>query len=332
MNLYFHNCSEETQNECESWISSWNSGTENFEVKTSGSTGIPKAIHLERFQLQASAERSNACFGLNSQSKILLPLSPKTIGAKMLLIRALLTDSEVHVVQPSAHVLESIPADLAFDFASLVPMQLKHLQENSAFSRFAKILLGGAPVPEHVETAIAALHPDIYYGFGMTETVSHIALRKLGDPWYHALKGVSFSQTDGKLIITDEQLKLERLQTNDLVLLNGQFDFQWLGRSDFAINSGGIKIHPELIERETGHLFSRPFLISSVPDVTLGEKVILVTEENLSPADWDSFVENIAQQFGKYARPKMQVQLEIPLNAAGKPDRLAVKQLIETLK
>ena len=98
--IIYTNCSAETQQEIQSVIDLWNEKAPFYEVKTSGSTGTPKSISLKREQLEASAKRSNAFFKLDETASVLMPLSPHTIGGKMMLIRALVGNYRIEAVEP----------------------------------------------------------------------------------------------------------------------------------------------------------------------------------------------------------------------------------------
>jgi o-succinylbenzoate---CoA ligase len=316
----YTDCSAETYQEIRKIIDLWHAKSPDYYVKTSGSTGTPKSILLKREQLEASAKRSNAFFGLNESSSVLMPLSPHTIGGKMMLIRALVGNYSIHVVEPRANPLEEIPAKFQYSFISLVPYQVKCILEENPekLNLFENILLGGMGLSAELEQTLSELKPAVYIGFGMTETVSHIALRKMNDPVYRALEGLHFDVSDNCLVITDSKLGIERMQTNDEVDLIDSTQFKWLGRADFAINSGGIKIHPEALENVIDELIEGPFIIGGIPHETLGEACILILEEALSDEVFSQVQETIREKFGKYAAPKQQVLSSILKTENGK--------------
>lgn len=319
----YTNCSAETYQEIRSIIALWNEKSVEYKVKTSGSTGTPKSILLKREQLEASAKRSNAFFGLNENSRVLMPLSPHTIGGKMMLIRALTGNYAVQVVEPRANPLEEIDPKSRFSFISLVPYQVKSILEETParLNRFDTILLGGMGLSSELEQTLSELKPTVYMGFGMTETVSHIALRKMNDPIYQALDGVQLAVSNSSLIINDSKLGIAHMQTNDEVELIDPTHFKWLGRADFAINSGGIKIHPETIEQIIGEYIHVPFIIGGIPHETLGEACVLILEEALPEEKFRQIQEIIREKFGKYAAPKQQVISHILKTENGKVRR-----------
>ncbi len=303
------NCSAETYQEIKKVIDFWHAESPDYYVKTSGSTGTPKSILLKREQLEASAKRSNTFFGLNENSAVLMPLSPHTIGGKMMLIRALAGNYSIHVVEPRANPLEEIDPEFHYSFISLVPYQVKCILEENPekLNLFENILLGGMGLSTELEQTLSELKPKVYIGFGMTETVSHIALRKMNDPVYRALEGVHLEVSENCLLITDSKLSIERMQTNDEVELIDSTHFKWLGRADFTINSGGIKIHPEALENAIDELIEGSFIIGSIPHETLGEACVLILEEALPDKVFSEIQELIREKFGKYAAPKRQV-------------------------
>jgi O-succinylbenzoic acid--CoA ligase len=328
--LTYTDCSAETYQEIQSIIARWNEQAPQYTVHTSGSTGTPKPIHLRRGQLEASAKRSNAFFGLTNKSRVLMPLSPMTIGGKMMLIRALVGNYAVHVVEPRANPLAEIHSKSRYSFISLVPYQIRSILEENPekLDLFDQVLLGGMGLSSHLEEMISRLKPSIYIGFGMTETVSHIALRKMGSPVYEALDGVELSVSADCLVVTDNKLGIDRLKTNDLVRLIDPTHFEWLGRADFVINSGGIKIHPENIEQAIDEFIETPFIIGGIPHSSFGEECVLVLEKALPESQFSQIQDFIREKFGKYALPKRQVVAPILKTANGKIRR---KDTLKTL-
>lgn len=294
------------QLEAEQFIAEWESGAQTFEVFTSGSTGTPKRIVLSREQLIASARRTLDYFDLTPGSTALLGISPKTIGGKMMLVRALVGDLRLIVCPPSSNPLSALEPDETLDFCPLVPLQAQRILETAPESllRIRNILLGGSPLSERLERKLLYLHKGCYAGYGMTETVSHVAMRRLGDPVYFSLRGVRFSESDSQLVITDDELGISDLLTNDQVRLLGPRRFEWLGRTDFVINSGGVKIHPEQLEHALADLIDVPFFVASEPDDTFGEKCIIIVDETTNIPELATLQEQCKTHVGAYAVPK----------------------------
>lgn len=292
--------------EVEQFIEEWHAGKTIFEVKTSGSTGNPKTIQLTREQLIASAKRTIDFFQLKPGNTALLGISSATIGGKMMIVRALVGDLTLIVTGPSGYPTEALLPGEELDFCPMVPIQLKQLLKYSpeVFGQINTILIGGSPLSSDLEKALQEVHQRCFVGFGMTETVSHIAIRKLGTPHYSALEGVSFSTENDQLVITDSLLGLEQLKTTDIIRLIDSQTFEWLGRADFAINSGGIKIHPEQLEKELSHLISGAFFIASEPDDTFGEICIIILEKRRIHPPLEVIQDFCKERFGPYTFPK----------------------------
>lgn len=313
------------QQEVEKFIATWHEGAETFEVFTSGSTGTPKCIILNRGQLIASAQRTLDYFDLGPGDSALLGISPKTIGGKMMIVRALLGELKLIVCSPSTNPLAALEAGETLDFCPLVPMQAQHIFENDAqaLQRVRNILLGGSPVSEKLEHALLAAHTGCYVGYGMTETVSHVAIRRIGNPVYRSLRGVVFREDEGKLVISDAELGIRQLVTNDLVELIDAREFKWLGRSDFAINSGGVKIHPEQLERLLAGLIPVPFFVAAEPDDTFGQKCIIVIDETNERPQLETLQHYCREHIGAYSVPKKLYVTPLVYAGSHKIDRRA---------
>ena len=316
------------QEEVEHFIAEWNAGTPVIEVKTSGSTGIPKKIMLKREQLIASAKRTIDFFELKPGDTCLLGLSPATIGGKMMIVRALVGNLTLIVTEPSAFPTDALLAGEELDFCPMVPLQLKQLLQYAPndFKRVKTILIGGSPLSADLENALQEVHQRCFMGFGMTETVSHIAMRKLGTPHYSALEGVSFNTENDQLMINDSLLGIDHLKTTDIVRLIDSQTFEWMGRADFAINSGGIKIHPEQLEKELSQLISGPFFIAGEPDDTFGEICIIVLDETAQSPVLEVIQTHCKLHVGPYAFPKKAYKSAILFNPGGKINRLQTLQ------
>lgn len=251
--------------------------TEFIKVNTSGSTGAPKTIQLKKEFAIASAQKTLDFFHLNKDSNALLCLSPDTIAGKMMIVRAIQGNLNLVIGEVSSHPLKN--CDERIDFAAMVPLQLENSIDHDLEKthRIKTIIVGGGPVSPALGKKIKDHQLNVYHTFGMTETISHIALRKIeeGNRTYEALKNVSFTSEDNQLIIHAPDIGIDNLKTNDLVELIDDHHFIWLGRADFVINSGGIKLHPEQIENKLSDLIHEPFFSTGLPDVKLGEKHVI---------------------------------------------------------
>lgn len=325
--LIFHNCSAIHQLEVEAFVEEFQDELETLEVKTSGSTGIPRSISLTKRQLIASAERTNAYFQMDEDSAALLCLSIHTIGGKMVLVRAIVGDYAVHVVEPKRNpVIDLLPFTL-IDLASFAPIQFESAFNESPeeIKLIGASLLGGSAPSEQLEAKILRENLPVFVGFGMTETVSHIALRKVGEELYSCLDGVTIESTPDGIFITDTVLDLE-LAATDLIEAIDSTHFRWLGRADFAINSGGIKIHPEALEKVISTILIGNFVVMGLPHETWGEECVLVVDFHLDNEVFVGVQERIAEKFGRYAVPKRYIRHSIPYLNGLKVNRKLLKQ------
>ncbi|XOV68149.1 MAG: AMP-binding protein [Fluviicola sp.] len=280
MQLHFHTDDQNIRDSVEAFVEQWNNSDDFFQVKTSGSTGKPKTIHILKSHARASANMTGSFLGLYKNLNALLCLSPETIAGKMMIVRALEWKLHLHVVAPSSDPFENIKKRM--HFVAMVPYQVLRTIENSSekFHEHMQLIIGGGPIAPTLEKQIQALPCTAYHTFGMTETISHIALRNISlqSKRFRLLTGVTAKIVHGKMHITAPHLGVKDLVTNDSVEFYGDREFEWRGRLDFVINSGGIKIHPEEVEDKLSQLFDVPFFVVGIPDDQLGEKLVLCLE------------------------------------------------------
>ncbi|MCP5420763.1 MAG: AMP-binding protein [Gammaproteobacteria bacterium] len=275
----------------------WLSGQDSFVVKTSGSTGEPKPITLRREQLCKSARLTGRYLGLQRGDKALVCLSTQHIAGMMMLVRGFELSLSLTIVDVTGNPLAAFPEDAEFQFTALVPLQMQGILAASPpklaiLERMKAILIGGAPVLDDLAEAFKALSAPVYHTYGMTETASHIALRRLnGDrasDYFTPLAGVELGlDEDGCLTIRSAVTGFETLHTRDRVELQPDGSFRWLGRIDNVINSGGVKIQIERVEAilsrsfqivQAGVLAGRRFFVGPMPDPRLGQRVAIIME------------------------------------------------------
>lgn len=331
---------EAALNFCKEWLQ----GKDEFQLKTSGSTGTPKTITAHRKQMEISARATGRFFDIKPRSSLLGCLNTKMIGGKMMLVRAMEWNAHLHLFEPSANPLQSVRKDQTFHFGAMVPMQLSASIEDPAsrekLLQINNLIIGGAPLNPSLQALAADLPINIYQTFGMTETLSHVALAKIekhGDLIYKALPGVTFSQNVvGNLVINSPMSDPQEITTNDLVELYSESSFSWKGRSDFTINSGGIKLQPEQIELQLNKIINEQFpgqryFIFGEADIQLGEKVCLVIEdigENKKRAE--DLLSSAKAILSRYAVPKKLYFLEtFEETASGKVNRLATIEKLQ---
>lgn len=288
------------------FVNEWLNESPEVELRTSGSTGEPKIIRVEKNQMLASAALTADFFEFEKGQSALLCLPVQYIAGKMMVIRAMLSELNLICLPPSANPLASLPAATIIDFAPLLPMQLNGVESLAGIN---KILLGGAPVDPLLEKKLQKFSSAIFHGYGMTETLSHVALRRVNgsnrSERYEGLKGIYF-ETDNRdcLIIHSPFLPLP-VNTNDVVELHSSTSFTWQGRVDFVVNSGGIKLFPEIIERKIADFMSRKFFLYGIPDERLGEQLCLFIEGKAMDEDQlDSLKENLHFHLEKYENPR----------------------------
>jgi O-succinylbenzoic acid--CoA ligase len=273
---------ENRRTEIELFLQEWNSTEETVKVNSSGSTGTPKTINIEKKFMLQSAKKTLEFLGLKKNNIAYLCLSTETIAGKMMLVRCILGELKLVVGPISASSLSSYPSKI--DFTAIVPLQLEHVLTNHAarLQSIQSVIVGGAPVSDRLINDLRENQLTIFQTYGMTETISHVAMRKIGyqsDEFYTALPRTSFSLgKQDNLIIHSSDIGVENLETTDYVELLSPTQFSWKGRTDFIINSGGKKIVPEEVEKIISTHIERAFFISAVEDQSLGQKVILVVE------------------------------------------------------
>lgn len=266
------------------------------EINTSGTTGKPKRIHVEKQAMVNSALTTGDFFALNPGDKALHCLPTKYIAGKMMFVRGFILGLDMDFVAPSSHPMENNTTQ--YDFAAMVPLQAQNsLQE---LKNVKKLIIGGAKISKHLEQELLKLPGEIYETYGMTETITHIAAKKVGEKAFTVLPHVTISYDDKNcLVIHAPRISEDVIVTNDLVELINENQFVFLGRADNVINSGGIKLIPEQIEDKLMEKMESRFFVGGIPDEELGEKLVLViegAEKNIE--------ESLFEGLDKYEKPK----------------------------
>jgi len=265
----------------------WLDDRDYIEVMTSGSTGAPKLIKLCKKAMLASAALTGEFLGLHEGQTALLCLRVEYIAGMMMVVRAMALRMNLVAVPPDGYPLDYIHANTKIDFAAMVPAQvynsLKTEESRQKLESFGTLIIGGAPVSPDIEKLVTRLNGKIFATFGMTETITHIALRRLNgknrSDFYTVLSGITIETDErGCLVTAVPHIEGGKVTTNDLVNIVSSTTFRWLGRADHVINCGGKKLIPEEIERKIAHLISHRFFIAPLPDKKLGEIPVLVME------------------------------------------------------
>lgn len=282
------------------FLESWFSKTKSITVKTSGSTGTPKAILLKKEYILNSALETGKYFNAFNKTKALLCLSPTYIAGKMMLVRALTLGWHLDIVAPKSNPLENLKN--TYDFCAMVPLQL---QNSIPFlSQIKQLIVGGGPVSNVLIQKIQDVTCIIYATYGMTETITHIAVKKLNNYDFHpqyftVLNNVNiYVDTRSCLVIDASNVSDEIVVTNDVVSLISDKKFKWLGRFDNIINSGGVKLYPEKIELKLAKQIPERFFVAGLLDDVLGERLIVVVEGKERAIDLNN------SDLSKFEKPK----------------------------
>lgn len=263
------------------FINKWNDSTTYFTTKTSGSTGQPKEITIQKKHAIASAKATLLYLNLTTNDTALLCLNPETIGGKMMIVRSIVANMPLIIVEPSANPLKELEETV--DFIALAPIQLDRILDETPekLKKIRAIIVGGGIISNETLEKLKNEKITVFQTFGMTETISHIALRKVGfttNEAYTTVENIEVSEADGQLVIHASSIGHSSLKCNDLVKVVNPHQFIWLGRSDFVINSGGVKIQIESLEKELKNVIKQNFFIHPKKDSALGEKVVLIIE------------------------------------------------------
>ncbi|WP_395066520.1 AMP-binding protein [Flavobacterium sp.] len=275
----------------------WFDSKSYIEMQTSGSTGTPKNIRVEKQAMVNSALATGDFFDLKSGDKALQCLPVKYVAGKMMLIRAMILGLDLEFVAPSSHPMMNNEYD--YDFVAMVPLQAQNSLKE--LNKVKKLIVGGAKINKSLENDLLELKTtQVYETYGMTETITHIAAKRVGEKAFTVLPDVTISYDDRNcLVIHAPKINDDVILTNDLVELVNENQFLFLGRIDNVINSGGVKIMPEQVEHKLDGKIDRRFLIAPKEDTDLGEKVVLIIEGEFYDVD-----KTIFDTLDKYERPK----------------------------
>lgn len=278
------------------FILDWFDNKDYIEMQTSGSTGTPKLIRVEKQAMVNSALATGDFFGLEAGNTILNCLPVKYVAGKMMFIRAFILGLEMDFVAPSSHPLELI--EKQYDFTAMVPLQAENSIDK--LHLFKKIIIGGAKVSKELEKKLKPIKASIYETFGMTETISHIAARKLGAHSFTVFPDINISvDANNCMIIKANNISNKAIKTNDVIELISENEFKFIGRFDNVINSGGIKLFPEQIEGKLSKVIKKRFFVIGKPDKELGEHLVLVVEGEKHEIDFSTI-----ESLEKFEKPK----------------------------
>ncbi len=299
------------EQEVGSFLLDWLNEKDHIVVQTSGSTGKPKKIKVYKQHMVNSAKATGKFFKIEENTTALLCLPANYIAGKMMLIRAMVLGWKIDLVPPKTNPLDTVYKQ--YDFCAMVPLQLDN--SLNRLHLIKKMIVGGGPVSEHLKELIQGVKTKIFETYGMTETVSHIAARRVNPKkkdkkdahFFKALPNITLSVDNRNcLVIKAPQLNDQTIVTNDVVELKTYKKFLWKGRFDNVINSGGVKLYPEEIETKLQLLIEYRFFITSLPDQTLGDRVILIIERDYDKIAYLTLQEglNNLKTLNKFENPK----------------------------
>lgn len=278
------------------FLLNWFDESDTLELTTSGTTGLPKKIVLPKQAMVESAKATGHFFQLGAGTSALLCMSVQFIAGKMMLVRALQLGWQLDAIQPQANPLQKV--EKPYDFAAMVPLQVANSLDK--LSNINLLLIGGSPLSAVLRQQLLSLKINAFESYGMTETVTHIAVKSIQEPYFTALPGVEFSTDQSDCLCIDApRIADTTVVTKDVVQLISTTQFAFIGRADSVINSGGVKLFPELIEQKLANSIPRRFYIMGKPDATWGEKVVLVIEGNPYELPISVF-----SALGKFEKPK----------------------------
>lgn len=309
----FSKFERDTLNFCHDWLN----GKTSFEIETSGSTGQPKKIVIRREQMEASARLTAQALNLQAGYNALLALDPDYIAGKMMLVRSLVIGMNTIATEPCADPLKDIGNE-RIDFVALVPYQVKTILQSTAslkkLDSINVVIVGGAALDQQSVDLLQSSKCRVFLTYGMTETISHIALQKINgkqkQETFVALAGILLEKDERDcLVIEAKLLGLQPIRTNDVVTLLSETSFQWLGRWDNVINTGGVKVFPEKIEKEIEKIFYQfdlrnRFFVAGVPDPLLGSKVTLIIEGDCNGEELNKAIHILRSAVSKYEIPR----------------------------
>ena len=316
----------------EDFLAEWHNDSPKVLVHTSGSTGKPKPMWVEKRRMEASARITCQFLGLREGDIALLCLPLDYIAGKMMVVRALTCGLRLKAVEPSGNPLRTVTA-AEVAFAAMVPMQvwntLQVPEERRQLMDIKHLIIGGGAIDDALAAELRTFPNAVWSTYGMTETLSHIALRRLSGPeasdWYTPFEGVRLSLNEEQCLVIDAPAVHDgTLVTNDIAEISDK-GFRILGRKDNVICSGGLKIQTEEVERMLHAHLREPYLITKRRDEKFGEIVVLLTEGDAAEA------EAVCRRvLPPYWQPRAIVRVaQIPMTENGKPARKQAESLAQ---
>ena len=316
----------------EAFLQEWQNHKPTVCVHTSGATGTPKPMQVEKERMMASAKLTCSFLGLKEGDSALLCMPLQYIAGKMVVVRSLIANLKLIPVTPSGHPLKDLKE--APTFAAMIPMQvynsLQVPEEQALLREIKQLIIGGGAIDDQLANELKDFPNAVWSTYGMTETLSHIALRRLNGKeashWYSPLKNVHiYLSKANTLVIHAPEVCHDVLITNDIAEINEEGKFRILGRKDNTINSGGVKIQIEQVEEILRKHIDIPFQITARKDAKFGEIVVILY---INVKDEGSIRQICEDILPTYWIPKVYIALdELPLTGTGKPDRATARRI-----
>lgn len=319
------------------FLQEWYNNSHLLKVHTSGSTGTPKELWVEKERMQNSARLTVSFLGLKSGDSALLCMPLPYIAGKMVVVRSIIAGLNLITVSPCGRPLEHL--DKIPEFAAMIPMQvynsLQHEQDKAKLKLIKHLIIGGGAIDDKMAEELKSFPNAVWSTYGMTETLSHIALRRLsGDEassWYTPFDNVNIRLSEeNTLIIHAPSVNSEELITNDIAEINSKGQFRIIGRKDNIINTGGVKVQIEKVEAalKTYLPEDTDFMITSVKDEKFGERIVLLISTEIQ----ENLLNYAIQKLPAYWRPKQVMKCNrLPITGTGKPDRAGARKVAESL-
>ena len=317
----------ESEKYIQNFIRSWLGDQVSYSFETSGSTGKQKNIKLSKGQLDYSATQTiSYLFNNELPTTLLLCINPLFIGGTQVITRALISKSDLIIFNPSSNPVKNLKKYV--DLVSLVPLQVETILNKSPdkFELLNNVLIGGAELrPSLIQRLLHIKSTNFYQTYGMTETASHVAIKAIEEDYYTLMGDLEINMDERNCLklkgtVTNGQW----IQTNDIIEIEKD-KFKWIGRADWVINSGGLKVSPENLERKINQLWPNDkVVVTSIPDDKLGEKVVLVSSRQLLNEI------KSASSLSAFETPKEEFILsDWPMNKGGKIDRNQIKNWVK---
>jgi len=308
--------------------------TNDFITQTSsGTTGMKKEFKLPKSSMIVSAKTTCSYLELKPGENALLCLPVDYIAGKMMIVRAMVCSLDLLLTDPDG--TPDFKGYDVIDFCAMVPLQVFNLMNSEGIlKRIKNLIIGGGEIREELENRLKNLPTRIYATYGMAETCSHVALRKVNGlnstSFFSAIPGVNLEKDKRGCLLINADFLPEPIQTNDLVEFSGSNSFLWLGRYDNLINSGGVKIIPEELEEKISKILGTDCAVVGLPDPKLGEKLVLVLEEQTDAMSPEILLKKLRKSLDKHMIPKEIKRInKLPRNTAFKIDRHALLSKIE---